>query len=810
MYWWQWIAILEQFYSLQLMKSSGYNDLIVPEKVVEELARKYYDLKGKALAIRGEVDFNYHFVDEAGAEHTIKISRPGIEESELEFQTHILDHLSGRDISLDLPAVELTCDGSERTLFEDKQGNLRWFRMHRWVPGITVADLVHRSPILLRSWGAASAQLLTGLNGFDHPYAHREYRWDPSRMAYSTEMITLIDDRDRSKMVEHFFKHFEAHASPLLPALRKGVNYNDAHEHNLLVSNVREPMITGVIDFGDALYSHTINELAIACAYASQGMNDPLKAATEVIRGFHKFLPLNENEVQALFPLMVSRLVISALTAVRNLLSEPDNAYLQISAKPTWRLLETLYTIPPTLVHYSFRQASGFEPCTQAGAYQSWGNKHKKNIHPVVDTNKKRVVQIDLGVASKDLGNNTNFDTSQSFQATISRMLQENSAEIGIGGYGEVRPFYSTDEFKEMGNMGWQYRSNHLGTDIWTNAGTPVFAPLDARVHSFQDNKSKGNYGPTIILEHQVSKELTFYTLYGHLSRASLNKWKPGDVINGGDHIADVGSPDENGGWSPHIHFQVILDIMNWNGDFPGVSFPEESATWMSICPDPHQVSGIKSHDTRIKNKTPQEIEKSRAEHLGQGLSISYARPLNMVRGFMQYLYDNNARRYLDTVNNVPHVGHSHPRVVQSAHRQQSLLNTNTRYLHENIVSYAESLISTLPPPLSVVHFVNSGSEANELALRMVEAFTGSRYMVAVEVGYHGNTGRCIDVSSYKFDGKGGKGAPPETSVVPIPDTYNGIYRGNPEKSGIEYANHVKRSIEQIDAGRAQVGRFHL
>ncbi len=168
-----------------------------------------------------------------------------------------------------------------------------------------------------------------------------------------------------------------------------------------------------------------------------------------------------------------------------------------------------------------------------------------------------------------------------------------------------------------------------------------------------------------------------------------------------------------------------------------------------------------------------------------------------MVRGFGAYLYDQNARRYLDTVNNVAHVGHEHPAVVRAAQRQMAVLNTNTRYLHENVVRFAEELVQTFPPQLSVVHFVNSGSEANELAIRMAKAYSGQQDIIAVEVGYHGNTGACIDVSSYKFDGKGGKGAPPHTHIVPMPDVYRGQFN-DPATAGQAYAQAVEATLTQL------------
>ena len=129
---------------------------------------------------------------------------------------------------------------------------------------------------------------------------------------------------------------------------------------------------------------------------------------------------------------------------------------------------------------------------------------------------------------------------------------------------------------------------------------------------------------------------------------------------------------------------------------------------------------------------------------------------------------------------------------------QMAILNTDTRYLHEGIITYANELCKTLPDKLSVIHFVNSGSEANELALRMAKAYTNQKDIIALEIGYHGNTNACIDISSYKFEGKGEKGKPTHTHIVPLPDSFRGKYRGSYAETGLRYAAHVQEKIDSI------------
>jgi 4-aminobutyrate aminotransferase-like enzyme/Ser/Thr protein kinase RdoA (MazF antagonist) len=197
-----------------------------------------------------------------------------------------------------------------------------------------------------------------------------------------------------------------------------------------------------------------------------------------------------------------------------------------------------------------------------------------------------------------------------------------------------------------------------------------------------------------------------------------------------------------------------------------------------------------------------------RRRYLGSALSIAYEKPLEIVRGSFQYLFDNEGRVYLDAVNNVCHVGHCHPRVVEAGQQQMAALNTNTRYLHHNLVDFARRLASTMPDPLEVCFLVCTGSEANDLALRMARAHTGRRDIIVLEGAYHGNTASLIDVSPYKFDGPGGAGAPPHVHKVPLPDAYRGPHRGMDRAVGETYAKYVADAISGLRRSEREPAAF--
>ena len=189
-------------------------------------------------------------------------------------------------------------------------------------------------------------------------------------------------------------------------------------------------------------------------------------------------------------------------------------------------------------------------------------------------------------------------------------------------------------------------------------------------------------------------------------------------------------------------------------------------------------------------------LQERRKATFGSNLSLSYDSPLHISHGAGRYLFDSCGVGYLDGVNNVPHVGHSHPAIVDAAVRQLRNTNTNTRYLHEGRQEYAEALAETFPDPLSVVYFVNSGSEANELAIRLATAHTQGSDWITLDAAYHGNTQNLVDLSPYKFDGPGGKGRAAHVQVAELPDLFRG--RHSNSDAGMEYAKDLHRCLAAI------------
>ena len=204
-------------------------------------------------------------------------------------------------------------------------------------------------------------------------------------------------------------------------------------------------------------------------------------------------------------------------------------------------------------------------------------------LHP------ENTLPMDFTEANEALAE-VNLSNTAEFNAFVFKKMETANKKYGIGGYLEKRGIYRRSEV--FATESSNFRNIHLGVDIWAAAGSPVYAPLAGKIHSFQDNVGFGNYGPTLILSHQLD-EKTLYSLYGHLSRASLSSFEVGREVSAGERIGEIGPIPENGDWPPHLHFQLIWDMGDFWGDYPGVAAEKDLDNYRENCPDPAPLIGI-------------------------------------------------------------------------------------------------------------------------------------------------------------------------------------------------------------------------
>ncbi len=788
-----------------------------PSLTLEQALSLASDLYGvqatTARLLPGEYDQNFVLAAEAGQEaFVLKVAHAGEQQGILDLQNRALAYLAEHAPALRVQRIQPTLQGEPMASVTGPNGETHLVRMLTYLPGKVLAQTHPHTPELLHALGNALGTLDHALQGFSHPAAQRDLKWDLLRAGWIREYLQHISQPERRALVERFLTAFEHEALPALSTLRTSIIHNDANDYNVLVAREAEGKVAvSLLDFGDMLQTAMICELAIACAYAMLDKPDPVSAAAHVVAGYHEALPLREAELEVLFPLICARLCVSVTNSAYRQGLRPDDEYVTISEQPAWKLLEKLANVPPSLAHFSFRHACGLPPSPTSHAVVEWLRAHPDQIGRIVEPDLKtaKTLVFDLSIGSTEVGNQADLADTEGFTFKLFRQMRAANAVVGIGRYNEARPIYTTDMFQVESNDGPEWRTVHIALDFFQEAGSPIYAPLDGVVHSFQNNTAPLDYGPTIILQHTVADgALTFYTLYGHLSEDSLDGLFVGKPIQRGTRIAKIGNYPINGNWPPHLHFQIITDLLGRVGEFPGVARPSQRDIWLSISPDPNVIAGLPDAIIPALPMSAEQILERRAAQIGPSLSISYRKPLHIVRGSMQYLYASNGRKYLDAVNNVPHVGHSHPRVVRAAHEQMEVLNTNTRYLHEHLVRYAERLCATLPEPLRVCYFVCSGSEANELALRLARTHTRQKDTVVVDVAYHGNTSSLVEISPYKFNGPGGGGALPHVHVVPMPDVYRGVYKQDGPAAGEKYARYVADAVKHVQAEGRGVGVF--
>ncbi len=777
---------------------------------VAEAARALYGFEGPMIRLNGERDLNFR-IDTNQGPVVFKISHQDESESMLECQHNVFGILGSNGALALSPQTIQSVAGNAFESIQSGTGLKYFCRAVTFIEGRLFSSINPHTPELLESLGAAVGNIDSVLCNFKHEAIERPLLWN---MMDAPEVLDrfkpLIRDPEKLNLINYFENRFVAKVYPLKDQLRFGAIHNDVNDNNIIVDGASpwEQRVKGVIDYGDMVYSWIVVDPAVASAYSMLGNPQPLDAAASVVRGYHRQFPLTEKELSILFELMCMRLCMSVCICAHQQSEEPGNEYLRISEKPAWQTLQRLQSLSPDFAHYVFREVCGYEPVPSSSKVTQWLKSNSAQIASIVegDLASGPLLILDTSVSSPDLPSPAQLTGPEYITKQILRAIEDNGCIAAIGKYDEYRLIYSSDEFIDQTS---HRRTLHLGIDIFMPAGSAVYAPLAGKVFGVANNSTPLDYGGTLILEHEFSvasksgmETIKFHTLYGHLKPDSITKHSLGTGIEPGQRIAEMGDIYENGNWPPHVHFEIITDLLGQTSTFVGVGTHEHRNVWMSLCPDPNVILGIPDSILKQEITDPEDLRQSisagRASSLGPSLSLSYREPIHMARGSMQYLYDYTGRKYLDAVNNVPHVGHCHPAIEQAYRLQSGVLTTNTRYLYSVIHNYSERLLARFPDPLNVCFLVNSGSEANDLALRLARNFTGRNDVVILDHAYHGNLSSLIDISPYKHNGPGGQGPPAHvhTSVMP------NLYRDGKSDNTIvarEYAGSVRDALQRAE-----------
>ena len=471
----------------------------VTETEAADLARQLFEVAGQALALPSERDQNFRLHDETGARFVLKIANAEETREVLELQNLAMTHVAeeGGDLFDEFTPCPRVCtapSGESILSVAGSDGANHFVRLLTYLPGKPLALVNPHDKGLLFSLGSFLGRIDRVFMEFDHPATHRRFHWDLARCdeVVASRLDDLDDDGQRNR-VQGMLDRYRTVTAPRLATLRTSVIHSDGNDYNVLASPYGRwsNRVSGLIDFGDMVHSHTINELAIACAYALMGKTDPLAAAVQVAAGYHSVLSLDEVELAVLFDLICMRLCTSVCHSAQQSRLAPRNDYLLISQQPAWELLDRMARISPNFAEALFRDACGLDPVPRSRNIVAWLEDNQGSFAPVVDASllSGDPPTIDLSVDTPLLGSGPEKDDGEAMTRIIFRKMEDAGSPVGIGRYNEARLIYTAEAFKVETDTAPEYRTVHLGLDLFARPGEPVHAFMDGRRPQFSEQR---------------------------------------------------------------------------------------------------------------------------------------------------------------------------------------------------------------------------------------------------------------------------------------------------------------------------------
>ena len=681
-------------------------------------------LSGPVELLGGEHDLNARM-----GEHIVKLHAADSDRDALRLQDAALRHLAGTAAAAYVPRLVASSLDADPAPPEDpaSEGPAR---VLTWLPGRLWCEAERPGPELLRSLGRVVATVDSALADFSHPAQHRELAWNLTAAPALLDRVGAVSDPDRRQVAERALRRHVERVAPRLAELEHQVIHNDANDRNTVLGDRDD--VRGLIDFGDIATAPRICGLAIAGAYATFTQRHPVRDLRPLVAGYHEVSPLVPQELELLLDLMRSRLAASIVMAAWQRRQQPDNEHLLLSHDDAWRVLQRLDRENDTLALCRFRDACGYDAHPAARSVRAWLLSGDAAPAPVLSAPLAELARVTLDWTAGAQHPATGSDD-------VVAQLAEAGAVVGIGRYCEDRAVYQTPSYDDPD--GGDPRTLHLGVDLFAPAGTPVRTPLDGVVAAFHDIARPLDYGPRghPRAPHRRRRPVL------HALRPPV----PGVAARAADREARHGRRHDRDdgcrGRQRRLAAARALPAARRPARPRGRGRRGRAARraarsgarchrTRTCCCATRQVS------TRYPRPRPPRCGGVRRTSLSAALSLSYADPLRIVRGEGCWLYDEHGRGYLDLVNNVAHVGHAHPRVS----RGRGPPAVRAQHQHPLPARRADALRragspTRCPTRCRWCSSTNSGSEANDLALRIARAHTGGRDMLVLDHAYHGN-----------------------------------------------------------------------
>ena len=709
-------------------------------------------------------DQNFRVRAADGTQYVAKIVGPHTPAEAIDLQNAALRQVARRRNGFASPELIPTRDGQD-TVHTDGHR----VRLLTWVEGVALSERVYLGPADLRALGALAARVAVALDGLAHPALDWDNGWDVRLAArVLTESLPYLPPAWAPDL------RAAIAAVQQVPAdLPTAVVHGDLTPVNAVClpgDDLRSTPV-GVLDFGDIMRSWRVGDAAATAVGAVEhpGTGDSLAAVLAVLTGYHATTPLTEVEIDAFWPLVVARAAVTAAISYRQLVGNTGNDYAQDSVESGERAMRRIAAIHPAVAAAATRLAVGLPAVPGAEAARRWlAGQPWVPIVPDLDT----AVPVDLS-ADADA-----FAHGEWSDAAALRQLLSGAGHPAVGRWGEARLAGAARPTPEAP------ATLQLGSDVFVPAGTPVSAPLAGTVRRAGADHVLLDLGADA---HGLLLRIGGIAPAGIESDAQLPAGAPLGTVR-----------DAGGLLPPAVHVQLVHAALADSGDVPTCGDAGHRDAWLALCPDPSPLLGV--HVAAPASGGPADALHERQTVVAGVQHTYYDQPPQIVRGWRQHLYDSTGRSHLDMINNIAAVGHSHPRVTAAAVRQLRRLNTNSRFLYDSMTRYAERIAALLPPELDTVLFVNSGSEAADLALQLARRSTGRRDVIALAGAYHGWTGTVLDLSTSPMDRPNWRAElPPWVHIADQPDTYRGVHGAD----SAAYRASVQAACAESDGGPA-------
>ena len=726
-------------------------ELPTPTLSADEVTRLFaehfgVDVDLSSLGSQQDQNFRVFARGETEPLGVLKLSNPVFSEAEIEMQDEAASVVADRQPTLRVPRIVVGPRGPMSAWWESSQGRIHG-RVIENISGRTLMGSGYLSPAVVARMGELSGRVSTSLAGYTHPASGRVLQWD---LRHAARVIDLLLPEEPDAEVRATVEDAAHRALRILDTvsdrLPVQVGHFDVTDDNIL-HPVGDPLPDAVIDFGDVTSSWAVGEIAVTVSSVLHHDGADPVSALPAIRAFHAARPLSPDEIEALWPLVVIRGAILVLSGRQQVRLDEQNDYASVALDREYRVLTQAASVPVEVMTETIRHALGVAPEPE----QPWDGAAL--LPPL-----SRVVTLDAGTISP-LNDDGAWLAPDAIEHAARTALDDGADAVVLPAWrpvlaGAPRRTPAAPATVPTALTLWLARETPL-------AGDPSVETADGRV--------------------AVRSGRHLVSFAGLPSGAAPGTLPAGIPIR-------VRGPHEHGADAPDLVTAAL------------------APAWRTLLGDPAAALGL---DDVVASMAPGEgdddVLARRERVLAEVQEHYYARPPQMERGWREYLVDVDGRVFLDMVNNVASVGHAHPRIADAASRQLRLLNTNSRFHYRAITDYAERIAALLPDELDTVFFVNSGSEATDLAVRLAMASTGRTDIVAMREAYHGWTFASDAISTSIADNPNALETRPEwVHTVDAANSYRGTHRG---EEASRYATEAVAVIERLAAeGRPPAG----